>query len=751
MMWLKNFLDFILGRGKMDITRRVLRFFLFVSLITLILSSVLTLGGILTTEDQMRVMGEQLGASTRENVTELVSEREKKHLEQIVHEKAELMDAAMVENVAVDTRRLAESMKDILSAQENYSPKELIRSKSLEDGWSLALILTPSAVDNLENLRGKIAMAANIQNNLKNTALSYNILCSIYATFEDGFGFIVDTGEEDMRADYFDNSLGYLQLDFKERPWYKNAKEKNDVVITDTLINASAGNNDPIVVCSAPIKVNGEFVGVTGIGFFVKDVAEFYFKTANDKTNYFFLMNKHGQVIVSTKSDGDLSVKDGFPDVRKNSIRSLAIAEEKIAHGEENLNLALAAEKISRGEKGLMTVKLDGEEYFLAFEPLQSVNWSFGALIKVSEVTAPVDAVAMSIDRQTNDFIYRAENFSLKLLPIMAAAFAILLTAVSLLSKSVTKSIVKPIHQLADGVREISAGNLDKKLEIHTGDEIEHLATCFNAMTDELKVYMANLAEETAENERISTELNVATNIQQSMLPHDFPSRADFEIFATMQAAKEVGGDFYDFYLLDENHLVITIADVSGKGVPAALFMAISKTILQNFALSMKTPDDFSAVMTLANQQLCKNNDEMLFVTVFMGMLDLKTGEFVYVNGGHNAPLVCRENKFEYLDVGKSCMLGIDEDVPFPQKKIKLAAGDIIFLYTDGVTEAMNEHGKLFGENYLREVLNGEDKSETLEILLENLRKAIKIHAGDAEQSDDITMLALKWNGGDKN
>ena len=751
MMWLKNFLDFILGRGKMDITRRVLRFFLFVSLITLILSSVLALGGILTTEDQMRVMGEQLGASTRENVTELVSEREKKHLEQIVHEKAVLMDAAMAENIAVDTKRLTENMEDILSAQENYSPKELIRSKSLEDGWSLSLVLTPSGVDNLENLRGKIAMAANIQNNLKNTALSYHIPGSFYTTFEDGFGFIVDTGEEDMRADYFDNPLGYMQLDFKERPWYKNAKEKNDVVITDTLINASAGNSDPIVVCSAPINVNGEFVGVTGIGFFVKNIAEFYFKTEIGKTSYYFLMNKHGQVIVSTKSDGDLSVKDGFPDVRKNSIRNLAIAEEKIAHGEENLNLALAVEKISRGEKGLMTVKLDGEEYFLAFEPLQSVNWSFGALIKVSEVTAPVDAVAMSIDRQTNDFIYRAENFSLKLLPIMAAAFAILLTAVSLLSKSVTKSIVKPIHQLADGVREISAGNLDKKLEIHTGDEIEHLATCFNAMTDELKVYMANLAKETAENERISTELNVATNIQQSMLPHDFPSRADFEIFATMHAAKEVGGDFYDFYLLDENHLVITIADVSGKGVPAALFMAISKTILQNFALSMKTPDDFSAVMTLANQQLCKNNDEMLFVTVFMGMLDLKTGEFVYVNGGHNAPLVCRENKFEYLDVGKSCMLGIDEDVPFPQKKIKLAAGDIIFLYTDGVTEAMNEHGKLFGENYLREVLNGEDKSETLEILLENLRKAIKIHAGDAEQSDDITMLALKWNGGDKN
>ena len=748
-MRLKNFLDFILGRGKMDITRRVLRFFLFVSVITLILSSVLALGGILTTEDKMRAMGEHLGNSTRKNVTELVSEREKEHLKQLVHERVEFMDASMLDNVAGDTKILAQNMEDILSAPQNYLPKELIHPQSLEDGWALSLALTPSAVDNLENLRGKIAIAANIQNNLKNIALSYDVACSAYVAFEDGFDIVLDTDKSDMRAHYFDNPKPYREFNFKNRAWYTNAKEKNDLCFSGTMLNASS--SDPIVVCSAPINVDGKFVGVSAMGFFVKDIAMFFANTSIGKSGFWFLMNNQGQVIVSAKNDGDLSVQKGFPDLRKTSEQSLAVVEEKIAHGEKNLSLPLVAERMSRGEKGLMLVTLNDEEYFLAFEPLRNVDWSFGALIKVSEVTAPADAVAKSIDSQTNDFISSTESFSLKLLPLMAIAFIILLAAVSILSKRVTKSIVKPIHKLADGVREISGGNLDKKLEIHTGDEIEHLATCFNAMTDELKVYMANLAKETAENERISTELNVATNIQQSMLPHDFPSRADFEIFATMHAAKEVGGDFYDFYLIDENHLVITIADVSGKGVPAALFMAISKTILQNFALSMKTPDDFSAVMTLANQQLCKNNDEMLFVTVFMGMLDLQTGEFAYVNGGHNAPLVCRENKFEYLDVGKSCMLGIDEDMPFPQKKIKLAAGDMIFLYTDGVTEAMNVNGKLFGENYLREVLNGENKSESLEILLENMRKAIKIHAGDAEQSDDITMLALKWNGGDKN
>ena len=745
-MWLRNVLNFVLGRSKMNINLRVLRFFLFISVITLLLSSILALCGILATEDKMREMGKQLGDSARENVMNLVSEREKEYLEQLVHEKVLFIDSSMLESVAGDTKILAENVEDILSAQQNYLPKELIHSNSVEDGWSLSLALTPSAVGNLENLRDKIAMAANIQNNLKNIALSYDVPCSAYVAFEDGFDIVVDTDESDMRAHYFDNPKPYREFNFKERPWYKNAKQKNALIFNDTMLNSVVDNSDPIVVCSAPINVNGEFVGVSAMGFFVKDVAKVYLNNSIGKSGFWFLMNNHGQVIISSKNEGELSVRKGFPDLRYISTGSLTLMEEKNANG--YLNLALAAEKISRGEKGLVPVFVDGEEYYLAFEPLQNVEWNFGALIKVDEVTALVDNVSKSIDLQTNDFISKTESFSLILLPAMAIAFIVLQLLVSMLSRGFTKSLVKPIQELSDGVREISSGNLNKKLEIHTGDEIEHLATCFNAMTDELQKYIKNLERETAARERLFTELSVSTKIQQSMLPHEFDfDRTDFEIYATMYAAKEVGGDFYDFYLLDENHLVVIIADVSGKSIPAALFMATSKTVLHNFALSMKNPDDFSAVMTLANQQLCHNNEEMMFVTVFMGMLDLKTGELIYVNGGHNPPLVCHKNKFEYLDVGKSCALGINEVLIFTQKKIKLAAGDIIFMYTDGVTEAMNEDGDLFSENYLHEIINKEDKTESLDVLLENIRRSIKKHAGNAEQSDDITMLALKFNG----
>ena len=729
---LVRLLNSLTVQDKGTIRQKIRRLFFLLSITTLVLSGVVAMSGVLTTQSRMEDMGEHLGESARDSVTELVSEREKEHLEQIVHEKVVLMDAAMIDSVAGDVKILAENMEDILAAPQNYLPKELIRSQSLEDGWALSLTLTPTGVDNLDNLRGRISMAANIQNNLKNIALSYYVDCSAYAVFEDGFGFIVDTGEEDMRADYFDNPLDYMPFNFVERPWYKNTKEKNDVVITDTMLNATADNSDPIVVCSAPIIMNDEFIGVTGLGFFVKDVARFYFETAIGKTGFWIMMNRNGQVIVSTKSDGDLSVKDGFPDVRSS----------------EEQSLALAAEKMVRGEKDSMLVTVDGEEYFLAFESLQSVEWSFGALIKVSEVTAPADAVALTIDRQTNEFVKKTGHFAFNLFVTMAIAFVVLLAAVSVLSERLTKSFSEPIQRLSDGVREIAGGNFDKKIEdVKTGDELEHLAVSFNAMTDELKRYMTNLEAETAARERISTELNVATNIQLSALPHDFDlGRKDVEIFATMHAAKEVGGDFYDFYLLDENHLVITIADVSGKGVPAALFMMQAKTILRNLAMTMKDPDDLGAVMTLANQQLCQGNDEMMFVTVFMGMLDLNTGRFIYVNGGHNPPLVYHNSHFEYLAMEKNCVLGMMEDMDYVQQEIQLDNGDIVYLYTDGVTEAMDEENNQYGEERLLKFLNdAECLVYKLPKLLELVKGDLSEHVGAAEQSDDITMLAVKF------
>lgn len=306
--------------------------------------------------------------------------------------------------------------------------------------------------------------------------------------------------------------------------------------------------------------------------------------------------------------------------------------------------------------------------------------------------------------------------------------------------------LLNPLHALTLGVKEISNGDLDKKLDIKTGDELQTLSESFNTMTDELKTQMANLTKVTAEKERIATELDVATKIQSSMLPKNFSVDNRVDVFATMTPAKEVGGDLYDFYKLDENNLFVTIADVSGKGVPAALFMVAAITNLRNFTASLKNSEYLKTAIEKTNDRLCANNDGGLFVTAFSGVLDLTTGIFRYVNAGHNPPLIRRRGKnFEELPMELNFVLGGWEDWHYIQQEIQLEPGDTIFIYTDGVTEAADLNGKLYSLERLKNFLNGIDNKKTAEEILQEVYKSLQKFTKDVEQSDDITMLAVKF------
>ncbi len=265
-------------------------------------------------------------------------------------------------------------------------------------------------------------------------------------------------------------------------------------------------------------------------------------------------------------------------------------------------------------------------------------------------------------------------------------------------------------------------------------------------MTDELKRQMTNLTRVTAEKERIATELDVATKIQLSMLPKNFSVDERVDLYATMKAAKEVGGDLYDFYKLDDDHLFITIADVSGKGVPAALFMVAAITNLRNYTSALKNPDDLKIAIENTNDRLCMNNDGELFVTAFSGVLDLTTGIFRYVNAGHNPPLIRRRGQnFEELPMELNFVLGGWENWQYVQQEIQLEAGDTIFFYTDGVTEAANSAGKLYSLERLEQFLNECEKKTSAKKILEDIQESLQNFSVDAEQSDDITMIAVKF------
>jgi sigma-B regulation protein RsbU (phosphoserine phosphatase) len=248
------------------------------------------------------------------------------------------------------------------------------------------------------------------------------------------------------------------------------------------------------------------------------------------------------------------------------------------------------------------------------------------------------------------------------------------------------------------------------------------------------------------EKERISAELDVATRIQSSMLPHifpPFPHRKEMDVFGIMEPAREVGGDFYDFFLIDDKTLAVVIADVSGKGVPSALFMVIAKTLLSNYARMGKSPKE---VFETTNNTLCENNDAGLFVTCFMGYLNLETGEFISVNAGHNPPLLKRDGVYEYYETKRSLVLAGRENIVYAESRTVLEPSDVLYLYTDGITEADNRAKELYGKQRLLESINKNKNADVVK-LCADIRQDVAVFADGAQQADDITMLAVQFNG----
>ena len=313
------------------------------------------------------------------------------------------------------------------------------------------------------------------------------------------------------------------------------------------------------------------------------------------------------------------------------------------------------------------------------------------------------------------------------------------------------KEVVSPILTIAGEAQRFAEDNvarLDLLEQIRKKDEIGTLARVIGKMETDIVQYVENLTAVTAEKERIGAELNVATQIQADMLPRifpPFPERDEFDIYATMTPAREVGGDFYDFFLVDQDHLAVVIADVSGKGVPAALFMVIAKTLIKNHAQAGMDP---SCVFETVNNQLCENNESGMFVTAFLGVLEISTGRFTYVNAGHNPPLVALEAQpYHWLPSKRGFVLAGMEDVHYQQQEIIFHPGDCIFLYTDGVTEALNPNNVLYSEERLKAFFKGADLvGKSLEEQLKLLHGDIAAFAAGAEQADDITMLLLRIN-----
>ena len=273
--------------------------------------------------------------------------------------------------------------------------------------------------------------------------------------------------------------------------------------------------------------------------------------------------------------------------------------------------------------------------------------------------------------------------------------------------------------------------------------EIGELARSFQEMATELDLYVKNLTKATAKEEKIHTELAIATSIQRASLSNPLEIEG-FENYAIMRPALEVGGDFYDNFFIDDDHAVFLIADVSGKGVPAALFMMVSKIVLKHNFMHGCSPAE---ALNRANDELSEHNVHDMFVTCLCGVLNVKTGHLVYANAGHEKPFIKhKDGNFEMANIKSGFVLAGLEGYRYKEFEIQLQPGDTVFTYTDGVPEATNEKDEEFGLNRLQAVLN-ENKDSSLRAMCKKVREAVKLHAGNAQQFDDITMLSFKMMG----
>jgi len=530
-------------------------------------------------------------------------------------------------------------------------------------------------------------------------------LSSLPAAVGAGFSFKpYEFKEDQLYAEFYafrDRETGKVRLDstlvmdnynYHNAGWYLEiinyVKEPNQVVWTRPYADDS-GSLSLMTTAGAPIfNEEGRLIGISTIDWEIDSVIE-ELTAVKPTENSFVLLGvpERDYVISSTRT------------------RSV------IGANMQSIPWDITADKF----------QLDGITYF-RFSRYMDNGWFISVQIPENEIFAEM------------------ELQNIRFILLTTISLILMLTLAFLL---IAKFINTPIKQLTAGVSQLALGNLDTKIEISSMDELGLLAKVFNNMTGNLKKSIEENVREHSEKERISTELSVAATIQNSMLPRvfpPFPQKKEFDLYASMVPAKEVGGDFYDFFLVDNDNLAVVVADVSGKGVGAALFMVIAKTLIDSNS-SCKSPKQ---VFEIVNKKLIDNNETGIFVTAFMGFYNIPTGRFIYASAGHNPPLIKRKNKyFEFLEIEPCFVLAWMEDAQYTEHEITLESGDVIYLYTDGVTEAMNQQGELFSEQRLAEILN-KNRDVSPKKLLRAVKTEIDNFCDGAKQTDDITMLALQ-------
>ena len=628
--------------------------------------------------------------------------------------------AEVIKNV----KTLQTMAQGLLVNRAQLAPAEVSLPDASLDGTVSAMVLCDEGVDYTQS--EYLGAVAHMSSSMVAMCSNSDKIESCYIGLSDGTDLVADA-----------NSGAKLDADGKpipfpvtKRPWYQGAAKNGRIYFTELMKDAFTGQL--MITCSAPIYADGKVAGVAGIDIVLENMNDFVLDAAGSGA-YIYIINNLGHVVLTSDSEVNLGDESQSYDLRRS----------------ENETLSAVITQSYRETTPLTEVSLSGESYYLVGSPLPNIGWALAVLVDKAVTELPGKQLLGQFDeiqgKASQDFASGTVRTNQTALMIIAALF-LLGTAAAVYR---AKRIVTPVETMTkDIVSRSRAGEFfEMKDSYKTGDEIELLAQAFGDLSERTQHYIEDLTQITREKERVSTELHMATQIQESMLPSIFPAfpdRPEFDIYASMYPAREVGGDFYDFFLVDDDHLCMVMADVSGKGVPAALFMMASKIILANNAMMGKSP---AKILEDTNKAICANNRMEMFVTVWLGILEISTGKLVCSNAGHEYPAIRHaDGKYELFKDKHGFVVGGMDGVRYQDYELTLQPGACIFVYTDGVPEAKDKNSELFGTKRMLQALN-QDPGAAPEAVMDEVNRAVNSFVQDEEQFDDLTMLCLTYHG----
>ena len=629
-----------------------------------------------------------------------------------------------------DFTMLALMVQDVFENPDKYGEREVYPPDPSKAGqYTLQLIFANDEAANDPWTRTMVRKLANLEPMMAEIIRgNTNYTRDCYISLPNGTTLAMDT----VSNEKFDENGDIYSYDPTVRPWYVSAVEAGEFCFT--LAVHSYFLELPEVEYGYPIYVDGELVAVLQGSTKLSVIQNFISDVGIGENGFSIMVSDEGQLVYSPRESGELEmVNDMSSDIRNTGNKTIA---------------ALIRKAIDQ-ESGLGEVEIDGEAYYAAFARMSSLDWMLITFVPQSELEHPTKELLAEVDeisaRATEQY---SRSFKRSSQLILVVVILLIINA-SLAAVSLSGKITNPIHLMTKRIEDLTGEQFVFEMEdiYRTGDEIEILANTFGKLSEQMEEYLRNILAMTAEKERVGTELALATRIQADMLPNKFPAfpdRQEFHIYASMTPAKEVGGDFYDFFFVDDNHLALAIADVSGKGIPAAMFMMMAKNMLQTQAMAGHSPQE---VLETVNQLICENNEEKMFVTVWFGILDLESGILTAANAGHEYPILkTPAGSFEVIKDKHGFVLGGMKKMKYKEYELHLDPGAKLFVYTDGVVEAQNTEKALFGIDRTVRALNSA-MDVPPEGILRAVDEAVAEFVGEAEQFDDLTMLCIEYRG----